>query len=136
MATRVNGRNGAIYVGIASSSATPEPLPFAKKWTLDMSTSMDDATAFGDGNNIATQGLPAGTGTFEGFYDADSAQTYTAASDGVARRCYFYPTTPSNTGPYWYGTAFFDFTVEADVTGGTVPISGNFAAASDLTKIG
>ena len=132
---RVNGRNGAIYVSI-SSAGVPEPLPFAKKWSASFATSMDDATAFGDANKVYTSGLPEGSGSFEGWYDSATAQTFTAAADGIARKCYFYPTTASSSGPYWYGTAFFDFSIDVDISGGTVPISGNWTPAGDLTKLG
>ena len=132
---RIHGRNGQLYVGIASDTADAEPFPFASKWTLNFATDRTDVTAFGDGNKVYVAGLPDTSGTFEGYFDDSTAQAFTAATDGTARRCYFYPTTPSTAGPYWYGTAFFDFNVETDVSG-VVTVSGTISAASDFTKIG
>ena len=132
---RIHGRNGQLYVGIASSAAAAEPFPFASKWMLNFTTDRTEVTAFGDGNKVYVAGLPDTSGTFEGYFDDSTAQAFTAASDGEPRKCYFYPTTPSTAGPYWYGTAFFDFTVETDVAG-VVSVNGNISAASDFTKIG
>jgi hypothetical protein len=132
---RVHGRFGQMYVGISGSNAAAEALPFARKWTANFNTDAQDATAFGDGNKVYVTGLPDAQGTYEGFYDTATAQAFTAATDGVARKCYFYPTTPSTAGPYWYGTAFFDFSVETDVAG-VVTVSGNWRAASTFAKIG
>lgn len=131
---RVHGRFGQMYVAI-TSGGTPEPLPFARKWTANFATDAQEATAFGDTNKVYVTGLPDAQGTFEGFYDTATAQTFTAAVDGLARKCYFYPTTPSTSGPYWYGTAFFDYSVETDVAG-VVTVSGNWRAATAFTKIG
>jgi len=132
---RVHGRFGQMYVGIATSGAAAEAFPFAKKWTANFATDAQDATAFGDSNKVYVTGLPDAQGTFEGFYDTSTAQAFTAASDGQPRRCYFYPTTPATAGPYWFGTAFFDFSVETDVAG-VVTVSGNWRAASNFSKIG
>lgn len=132
---RIHGRNGQLYVGIASSSAAAEPVPFVSKWSMNFTTDRQEVTAFGDANKVYVAGLPDASGTFEGYYDDSTAQLFTAASDGEARRCYFYPTTPSTSGPYWYGTAFFDFTVDTDVAG-VVSVNGSISAASDFTKIG
>lgn len=132
---RVHGRNGQIYMGVASSSAVAAPLTFAKKWTANFATDSQDATAFGDANKVYVTGLPDAQGTVEGFYDAATAQTFTAAADGEPRRVYFYPTTPATSGPYWYGTAFFDFSIDTDVAG-VVSVTANWRAASDFTKIG
>ena len=131
---RVHGRYGQMYVALTSGGSA-EPLAFARKWTANFATDAQDATAFGDSNKVYVTGLPDAQGTFEGFYDTATAQTFTAASDGLARKVYFYPTSPSNTGPYWYGTAFFDFSVDTDVAG-VVTVSGSWRAASAFTKIG
>jgi hypothetical protein len=38
-------------------------------------------------------------------------------------------------GPYWFGTALFDFNAESDV-GDAVKVSGDWSAASTIAKIG
>lgn len=132
---RNHGRRGRLYVGIASDSASAEAVAYLSKWSVAFSTDNVDVTANGDANKTYVAGLPDASGSFSGFYDDASAQTYTAATDGLARRFYLYPTTPSNTGPYWFGTALFDFNAEADVSG-AVTVSGDFQAASAVAKIG
>ena len=132
---RAHGRNGQIYVGIASSTATPEPLVFVSKWSLDAKTDRQDATAFGDTNKTYVAGLPDATISFEGFFDTATQQTWTAAQDGAPRRFYLYPSTPSTAGPYWYGTGFFDFSVDVDVQG-VDKVKGTANAASAVARIG
>ena len=132
---RVGGRRGRLYVGIASDTASAEAVAYMSKWSISSSTDTIDVTAMGDTNKVTVAGLPDSSGSFSGFYDDASAQTYTASADGLARRFYLYPTTPSVTGPYWFGTALFDFSAEADVSG-AVTVSGDWSAASPVTKIG
>lgn len=130
---RIHGRSGRLYAGIASSG-TAEPIAFLSSWSVDFSTDDIDVTSFGDSNKTYVSGLPDVAGSFSGFYDDATAQLYTAATDGVARKFYLYPST-GNTGQYWFGTATFDFSVSTGV-GEAVTVSGNFRAASAVSKIG
>jgi len=132
--SRIHGRNGRLYVGLASSTSAAEGVPYTAKWSISFSTDRVDVTAQGDRNKQKVAGLPDVTGTYEGFFDDASAQLYTAASDGAARRFYLYPSTPSTAGPYWFGTAVFDFDAEGAVDD-AVKISGDFDAASDVFRI-
>ena len=132
---RVHGRRGRLYVGLASDTAAAEPVTYLNKWAISFATDNVEVTANGDTTKVYVAGLPDASGSFGGFYDDASAQLMTSSSDGLARRMYLYPTTPSNVGPYWFGTALFDFSVEGDV-GAAVTISGDFQAASAVTKIG
>ena len=132
---RIAGTTGRLYVGIASSAAAAEPVAYISKMSLDFATDDLEVTAMGDVNKVYVSGMPDCSGSFSGFYDDATAQTYTAARDGAARNFYWYPKTPSNTGPYWFGTGLFDFSIETDI-GGAVSVSGNFKAASPVTKVG
>lgn len=130
---RISGRNGRLYAGIASSG-TAEPIAFLNKWSLKFSVDKMEVTAFGDANKTYLAGLPDAQGDFGGFYDSATAQLYTAATDGVARKFYLYPDNTS-TGQYWFGTGIFDFSIDGAVDG-PVSVSGSFAAASAVSKIG
>lgn len=130
---RIHGRNGALYAAVASGGIA-EPVSYLDSWSLDGKTDRVDVTAFGDSNKTYVSGLPDAQGNFSGFYDTASDQLYTAAVDGVARKVYLYPTR-ADTGTYWFGTAFFDFSV-SDAVGDAVKISGSFSAASDFIKVG
>jgi len=131
--SRIAGRNGRLYAGI-SSAGTAEPIVFLNKWTLAQTSDRSDVTSFGDTGKAYVQGLPDTQGTYGGFYDNATAQLYTAATDGVARKFYLYPDNTLTT-QYWFGTAFFDMSIDGDV-GGPVAITGSFAAATTVAKQG
>ena len=54
--------------------------------------------------------------------------------DGVARKFYLYPSTSTNT-QYWFGSAIFDFNVNAAVDG-AVQVTGNWRASTAIAKVG
>ena len=129
---RVHGRSGRVYMNLASGG-TAEPVAFLNSWSLSAETDKADVTAFGDNNKVYVAGLPDSSGEFSGFYDDATVQTYTAATDGIARKFYLYPT--SNNGQYWYGTILPDFSANAGV-GGAVEISASWNAAGPILKVG
>lgn len=131
---RISGRKGVLYVGIASDTVAASEVAYLKKWSLSFSTDNYDVTAFGDDNKVSVVGLPDASGSYDGFYDTATAQLYTAASDGLARKCYIYPDR-STSSTYFFGTAFFDMNIDTPVDG-AVSISGDFQAASVFTKVG
>jgi hypothetical protein len=131
---RIHGRRGRLYVGLASDSATAEPVAFLTDWSIKFEVDKSDVTAFGDTNKVYVAGLPDSQGDFGGFYDDATVQLYTAASDGLARKFYLYPDN-SSTGKYFFGTSIFDFNVDGDVNG-PVKVGGSWAAASAITKVG
>lgn len=130
---RIHGRNGRVYMSL-TSGGTAEPVAFLTSWTLKAATDKVDVTAFGDANKIYVAGLPDASGDFAGFYDDATVQTYTAASDGVARKFYLYPST-STPGQYWFGTVLPDFEADGSVSG-AVAIKAAWSAASAITKVG
>lgn len=130
---RIHGRNGALYAAI-TSGGTAEPIAFLDQWSLNFNVDFVDVTAFGDSTKVYVAGLPDTEGSFNGFYDTATAQLYTAATDGIARKVYLYPDRTSAS-QYWYGTALFDFSISVE-TNGAVGISGNFRAASSFAKVG
>lgn len=131
---RIAGRNGRLYAGI-SSAGTAEPIAFLNKFTASWTTDKFDVTSFGDANKTYVSGLPDFQATYAGFYDTATAQLYTAATDGVARKFYLYTDVVGTpTTQYWFGTALFDFNIDEPVDG-PVAISGSFAAATATAKI-
>jgi hypothetical protein len=131
---RIHGRNGRVYIGIASDTAVAEPVPFLSSWSISFESEKAEVTAFGDANKVYVAGLPDASGEFSGFYDDATGQTYAAAQDGLARRFYLYPTINS-AGTYWFGTIFPDFSVETTVSD-AVSISSSWNAASAIIKVG
>jgi len=131
---RLHGRRGRVYVGIVDDTATAEPLPFIATWSINFATDKVDVTAMEDTNKVYVAGLPDASGEFAGFYDDATAQTYTAATDGLARKFYLYPNRTVNT-KYFFGTILPDFSVNSGVTAATA-ISASWNAASTIAKVG
>lgn len=134
---RIHGRNGRIYLGLASSAATAEPLQFFADWSINFTVDKADVTAMGDTNKVFVAGLPDAAGDFSGFYDDATVQTYTAAQDGQARKFYLYPNTSGSpgTGQYWFGTILPDFSVNSGVAG-AAQVKSSWNAASAIIKVG
>lgn len=130
---RIAGRSGRLYMGLTSAGVA-EPVTFLNQWSLNFATGNIDVTAFGDVTKVYVSGLPDCTGSYAGFYDNATTQMYTAATDGVARKFYLYPDN-SSTAQYWFGTGIFDMNIDGSVDG-AVAISGDFAAASAVAKVG
>lgn len=130
---RIHGRNGRVYMDL-TGSASATPLPFLADWSINFTTDKQDVTAMGDSNHVYVAGLPDAQGDFNGFYDDATVQTYTAATDGIARKFYLYPST-LNTAQYWFGTILPDFSVNGGVTT-AVQIKSSWNAASSITKVG
>ena len=137
---RIKGSGGDVYVDQSSNgSGSASPLRYASKWTLDGETEQIEVTAFGDTTKTFIAGLPNAQGTISGFYD-DTASTgstalFAMSQSGVARKTYFYPKTPSTSGPYWFGTANWSVSYETDVSG-AVTISGTWSAATSFSAVG
>lgn len=130
---RIPGRNGRVYMNL-TSGGTAEPVAFLSSWSISFAVDKFEVTALGDANKVYVAGLPDASGDFAGWYDDATVQTYTAASDGVARKMYLYPSTLTNT-QYWFGTVFPDFSVNAAVDGAAA-ITSSWNAASPIVKVG
>lgn len=134
---RIAGRNGQIYVQQSGAEATP--LLYSTKWSLSASTDNYEVTSFGDTTKTYVAGLADAQGSFSGFYDdtatTGSAYLFSIATAGLAKKVYLYPSTPAATGPYFFGTAFLDFTFETDI-GAAGATSGSFVAATSFAKVG
>lgn len=130
---RIAGRNARVYLALASGG-TAEPLAFQAEWEVNFSSPKIDVTVFGDTNKVTVAGLPQADGSFRGFYDDATAQTYTAAVDGVARKFYLYPNLSLLT-QYFFGTVNVDATFGATVAGATT-MSAQWEAASQIQKVG
>lgn len=131
--SRIAGRNAAIYVG-ATNGAAASPLTYQNSWSMSFESEKIDVTAFGDTNKSYVAGIADAMGEFSGFYDDASAQTLTAAIDGLSRTFYLYPSS-NTTSQYFFGTIFVDFSVNAEVAG-AVEVSAKWNAATKISKVG
>lgn len=130
---RIAGRRGALYVDLTGSGAATA-VPFMKKFTFSSKVGSFDVTAFGDTTKVYVADLPDAQGTYDGWYDTATAQLYSAASDGLARKTYLYPDT-SIPATYFWGTATFDMDLDVDVNGACA-VSGSFKAFTPFQKAG
>jgi hypothetical protein len=131
---RDHGRNGRVYLGVASSAAVASPLPFQASWTVNQATDKQEVTAFGDQNKTYVAGLPDSSGDFGGFLDDASSQTFIAALDGQPRNFYLYPNVtlfPNNW--YWFGQILPDASADGAV-GGPVNFKSTWAAAGPIIR--
>jgi hypothetical protein len=129
---RIHGRNGIVYVGVASGAAA-SPVAYLSTWSINFTVDLPDVTAMGDLNKIYVAGLPDASGDFAGFYDDSSRQLYTAARDGVARPMYLYPDLVLDPNQYWFGQVLPDFSVTGGINA-AVAIKSTWKAASSITK--
>jgi hypothetical protein len=134
---REHGRAGVIYMGLTQSggvSAVATPVTFLTDWTVNKTTDKVEVTAFGDTNKTYVAGLPDATGDFSGWYDNFTAQTYTAAGDGIPRNFYLYPNSLVPT-DYFYGSILPDFSAAGGV-GAAVSIKASWNAAGPVNRAG
>lgn len=129
---RIAGRNGRLYLAIASNG-TAEPVAAIKSFEVNGTSERFDATAMGDGSKVYVAGLPDASGSFSGIFDYSVNPTYLASQDGVARKFYFYWDTIQDPTGYFFGTAFFDMATKFDVAG-LDEVSGTWSAATSLSK--
>ena len=131
---RIHGRRGRLYASISSDTAAAEPVTFLDKYSIDFTVDKVDVTCFGESTKVYVAGIADASGSFSGFYDNATAQLFTAATDGLARKTYIYPDTSSST-TYFFGTALFDFNMSTG-TAEASSVSGSWSAASAFTKVG
>lgn len=132
--SRIAGRRGRIYLGIASDTASAEPLPFVASWSVSFATEKIDVTAMGDQTKVYVSGIPDAQGEWSGFFDDATNQSYTAAVDGLARKFYLYPNT-NDTGKYFWGTVLPDLSVNSTVNG-AAEMTASWAAATTINRVG
>lgn len=116
-----------------SGSGTAVPVASLSSWSIDAKTDRVDVTAFGDANKQYVPGLPDFSGAFAGLWDDTEATVFTGSTSATAVKMYLYPDYSNAPTKYWYGTAYVDYTVTADV-GDAVKCSGTFGAASDWAR--
>jgi hypothetical protein len=130
---RIHGRRGVVYVDLAGGGSA-SAVTFLNAWAISFTVANEEVTAFGDTTKTYVAGLPDASGTFAGFYDTASPQTYTAATDGLARKFYLYPDSSTAT-TYFFGTILIDFDVTSDV-GSSVKIASKWNASTPIAKVG
>lgn len=135
--SRIHGRNGIAYVSVDAAGGpnpTASPMAFLSAWSMNYTVAKVDVTAMGDQNLIWVAGLPDASGDFSGFYDTATAQTYVAATDGLPRNFYLYPSSlPAQLPQYFFGQILPDYAVTGGVTA-AVSLKSTWNAASRINR--
>jgi hypothetical protein len=126
-----------VYLGVTGVGSGPSSVAtqmmFLADWTINFTVAKVDVTAMGDPNLIWVAGLPDASGDFTGFMDTASAQTYIAATDGLPRNFYLYPSLTATPNQYFYGTILPDYSVAGGVAS-AVTLKSTWNAASPITR--
>lgn len=130
--SRRHGRDGRLYVALTSGGEA-EPIAFLNQWSFDRATDRVDVTAFDDDNKTYVAGHPDAQGTFSGFWNTSGDDLYEAASDGVERKFYLYPSRRLDQTYHFSGSALFDISYAGGATD-AVTVSGSFAATSNIVR--
>jgi hypothetical protein len=142
--SRIHGRNGIAYIAVngpggggVSGAQIATPMAFLTDWSINFTVDKVDVTAMGDANKIYVAGLPDASGDFSGFYDTATAQTYVAATDGLSRNFYLYPSTVgvqgAAPGQYFFGTILPDYSLTGGV-GAAVGLKSTWNAATVIQR--
>lgn len=123
--------------GAGGANPVASPMAFLSDWSMNFVVAKVDVTAMGDTNLIWVAGLPDASGDFTGFFDTATAQTYIAATDGLPRNFYLYPSTlaaqMSPTPQYFFGTILPDYAITGGVTA-AVSLKSTWNAASRISR--
>ena len=130
---RLHGRGGLVYLSVHAGDAA-SPLASLNSWTATWTRTDDDVTGFADTQVIHAAGEPAASGTFSGFLDDATSQTYLAAADGLPRDMFLYPDATSMS-RYFSGTVLADLAVTGNAAA-AVSITVNWASAGLVTRTG
>jgi hypothetical protein len=101
--------------GSGGTQIIAAPMSFLSDWAVNFTVDKVDVSAMGDLNHTYVAGLPDASGTFSGWFDTATAQTYVAATDGLARNFYLYPSTLAAMigppGQYFFGQVLPDYSL-------------------------
>jgi hypothetical protein len=123
---KYSGRKGVVYFSTTGSGAAVNVANLSS-WSLSFTTDRYETTSFGESNKTYVQGLPDVSGNIEGFFDdVTTAALFTASRSADGIKAYLYVSSDA-TGRYFYGPAWFDFSLANPVSGATT-LSGTLAA--------
>ena len=130
---RLHGRNGLIYLSVHNGDAA-SPLTYLNSWAVSWAAETSDITTLADAQHVYVDELPDVAGTFTGFLDDATSQTYLAAVDGLPRSMFLYPDS-TNMSRYFSGPVLADLAVSGSAAA-AVSIAVNWVAAGTVTRTG
>jgi hypothetical protein len=111
---RIHGRSGVAYLSRLSGDPA-SPVAFLSDWTVEFTRAVSDVTSIVDVQHVYAASVTGVTGSFRGFFDTATAQSYQAAVDGLPRDLFLYPAA-ANTGQFFSGPVLPDYALGAGVT--------------------
>lgn len=109
-------------------------MAFLSGWEISYTREPIDTTVIPDVQHIYVAGTPSSAGSFTGFYDTATAQTYAAAVDGLPRTLYLYPST-ANPATFFSGQVLPDYAIGAG-TAEAVSLKVSWSSAGPVTRSG
>lgn len=128
---RIHGRAGIAYLSVNNGDAA-SPVAFLSEWTVDYKQNVFDITVITDVQVVHAAGLPEASGTFTGFYDSATAQSYAAAVDGLPRNLYIYPSS-ALPGTFFAGMVLPDYSIAGGSTN-AVKLTVTWASATAVAE--
>ena len=123
-----SGRLGDVMYD--SSGITPVSLISLNSWKLDIKTSKEDVSCFGDTNKVYVPGLRDMTGSFSGFWNSTNVVIFDAAEATTPGLLKLVPNTSEPTF-FWSGLAYIDASIDCSLD--APKVTGNFMAAAAWT---
>ncbi|HEY3650463.1 MAG TPA: hypothetical protein VGL33_21045 [Streptosporangiaceae bacterium] len=130
---RLHGRNGLVYLSVRNGDPA-SPLTYLNSWAISWAPDVSDVTTITDTQHVYVEELPEVSGTFTGFLDDATSQTYLAAVDGLPRSMFLYPDS-TNMSRYFSGPVLADLAVSGNAAA-AVSIAVNWVAAGLVTRTG
>jgi hypothetical protein len=128
---RLHGRNGLVYLSVHSGDAA-SPLAYLSSWSVSFTYDLFDVTVITDTQRTWAAGMPDTAGSFTGFMDDATSQTYIAAADGLPRNLYLYPSS-QNMGQYFSGVVLPDLAVTSSASG-PVAVAADWVPSTGVTR--
>jgi hypothetical protein len=128
---RLHGRNGLVYLSVHNGDP-PTPLAYLNSWSVSFTYDLFDVTTITDTQRRWLAGMPDASGSFTGFCDDATSQTYIAATDGLPRNMYLYPNS-RNMGQFFSGSVLPDLAATGGETG-PVTITVNWVPSTAVTR--
>jgi hypothetical protein len=111
---RIHGRSGVAYLSRLSGDPA-SPVAFLSDWTVEYARTVSDVTSIVDVQHVYAASVTGVTGSFTGFFDTATVQSYQAAVDGLPRNLFLYPAA-AKTDQFFSGQVLPDYALGAGVT--------------------
>jgi hypothetical protein len=131
--TRIHGRSGVAYLSRLSGDPA-SPVAFISDWTVEFTRVVSDVTSVVDTQHVWTAAITGVTGSFTGFFDTATAQSYSAAVDGLPRNLFLYPDL-TDTVRFFTGPVLPDYAVGGGATS-AVSLAVSWTATGPFTRSG